>query len=524
MIINSISIKKFRGFQDVYFELGSQLTVIAGQNGTQKTTLLGMLSQPFSITDTENPLFGENPLCGGNFKSAFAEKFKLSEVHDIPKGHEWTLNLNREEEPNFTLESIKRGNAGQIRFWKKGDRSRGSGYIQKPVIYLSLSRLLPIGEDKSLDSNYETILSDEETRFYQEWHNKILIIPDVEMTSIDYLESKQKNTLGVNTSFYDWRMNSAGQDNIGKILLAILSFKRLKDKYGLAYTGGILAIDELDATLYPASQMKLVEALRKFASQLTIQVIYTTHSLTLLEQACELQNTPRIEGQTKVIYLSKVDSEVKVAEGISFTEIKHKLNVTLDPSREAMKVPVFTEDKEGEIFLKALLKTKRTSRLKFFGCTFGCSNLIELSQKSVPGFKFPDSLIVLDGDVSSESSSMKRIKKCKNIMLLPGGDSPEQIISKYLYELLDASTVWDRIQEGYSKQLVFKNFTFAEIQGDRKKAKKWFNEQKKYWGRGCVKVINPWIAENKEIVETFLKSFRDLYNRFAKILSLSLIK
>src|SRR5690606_8361979 len=125
-------------------------------------------------------------------------------------------------EPEFTVESLlrkdsKSGNSS-IRFWRKGDKSKGSGYIQLPIIYLSLSRLFPIGEDDSLGASDEITLSNEEFDFYREWHDRILIIPDVPMTNISYLSSKQKNTLGVNTDYYDWKMNSAGQDNIGKIL------------------------------------------------------------------------------------------------------------------------------------------------------------------------------------------------------------------------------------------------------------------------------------------------------------------
>lgn len=44
MIIKKVHIAKFRGFKDVEFEMGDQITVIAGQNGTQKTTLLGILT------------------------------------------------------------------------------------------------------------------------------------------------------------------------------------------------------------------------------------------------------------------------------------------------------------------------------------------------------------------------------------------------------------------------------------------------------------------------------------------------
>src|SRR5690606_768575 len=257
MLIKKINIEKFRGFNNIEFELGENITVIAGQNGTQKTTILGLLSQPFSITDKTNPIFAEKPLCGGNYKSSFSEKFKLSKTFDKPKTHTWTLYTDDIENPEFTVESIVRDSRTQeVRFWKKGDRTKGSGYLQYPVIYLSLSRLFPIGEDKSIEKSSSVTLTSDEIKLLNEWHNKILIIPDLKIDEFNYLESKQKNTVGINTDFYDWQMNSAGQDNLGKILLAILSFKRLKEKYPNEYSKGVLVIDEIDTTLYPASQVK----------------------------------------------------------------------------------------------------------------------------------------------------------------------------------------------------------------------------------------------------------------------------
>lgn len=520
MIINSIHIKKFRGFKDVRFDLGVNLTVIAGQNGTQKTTLLGIISQPFTITDKTNPLYGEKPLCGGNYKSFFSEKFKLSDAFDQPKGHEWTLRLNNKTEPEFTVESIgrkdKSGSKG-IRFWQKGDRSKGSGYIQLPVIYLSLSRLFPIGEDTSIDTSTEISLTDAEFKFYKNWHNDILIIRDVEMTSVDYLASKQKNTLGANTSFYDWKMNSAGQDNIGKILLAILSFMRLKETHGIAYQGGILAIDEIDATLYPASQLKLIRALRKFSSQLNIQVLFTTHSLSILEQACEWQEDIKITGQVKVVYLQKVDSKVKAIDNISFAVIRNKLNVALSTRHKQKKIPVFTEDKEGEIFFRAIIKRK-SAVLQFVDCTLGCDNLIELARKKIVGFRFPESLTVLDGDVKTEASKMRKINQNKNFLVLPGNKSPEKLIAEFLYNLPDESAVWESIYEGYNKQFAFKDITLENInaKGGREKAKEWFNSQKQYWGRNCANVINPWISENQKEVDTFIDDFEKLLEKFIK--------
>lgn len=157
--------EKFRGFADINFELGTQITLIAGQNGTQKSTLLGMLSQPFTITDRENPIAKEKPLCGGSYKSSFQEKFRLSKTFDVAKTHEWTLNLYENDE-EFTIESIYRDREkGTLRFWKKGKRDAGSGYIQLPVIFLSLNRLMPLGEDSKLINSDKIELTQEEKIF-----------------------------------------------------------------------------------------------------------------------------------------------------------------------------------------------------------------------------------------------------------------------------------------------------------------------------------------------------------------------
>lgn len=70
-----------------------------------------------------------------------------------------------------------------------------------------------------------------------------------------------------------------GQDNLGKIILALFSFKRLHDKYPRQYKGGILAIDEMDATMYPASQVELLKILRRYASKLNLQILFTANNL-----------------------------------------------------------------------------------------------------------------------------------------------------------------------------------------------------------------------------------------------------
>jgi AAA15 family ATPase/GTPase len=518
MKINKIFIKKFRGFENVEFELGSHLTVISGQNGTQKTTLLGLLTQPFSITEKNSLMKDEKPLCGGSFKSGFSDKFKLSKNFDKAGEHEWTLFFNDEEEPFYTVESIYRDKKAEIiRFWQKGNKSKGSGYIQLPVIYLSLKRLLPIGEESKLKESMDVVFEGDEIKFYKKWHNEILILTREKdkITSSNYLSSTHKQTLGANTNYYDWQSNSAGQDNIGKILLAILSFRRLKEKYGNGYKGGILAIDELDTAFYPGAQTRLLNFLNKFASKYDIQIIFTTHSLTLLEESSKYQDDVNRKQQIKLVYLKKEDNKVIIKKNIDYRFIKNDLNRTLVGQPLVTKIDVYTEDKEGAIFAKSLLGRSRTKYLNFQNkIKLGCSNLIQLASSKVPSFIFPNSIIILDGDVKQNQKQLEKTNRIKNILLLPTEQSPEQIIAKFLNDLSASDSLWTSIDITFDHEYCFMDYPYEEIQTNRDKAKRWFNSHLKIWGINANKVLNPWKKINSELVEDFCKIFDNLYKRF----------
>jgi AAA15 family ATPase/GTPase len=522
MIIDKIQVKKFRGFENVEFAMGSHLTAIAGQNGTQKTTILGMLTQSFSITEEDHPMIEENPLSGGNYKSSFSDKFKLSETFDNAGEHEWTLHF-KDSTPPYTIESINRDKAaGTIRFWQKGNKSKGSGYVQLPVIYLSLKRLLPIAEDPKLKEDQQFKLDQKDFGFYSEWFNKILILTresDKVLTS-SVLSSTNKKTIGANTDHYDWKSNSAGQDNLSNIILSVLSFKKLMDKYGNDYRGGILAIDELDASFYPGSQVKLIDALFRFAADYKIQIIFTTHSLTILEKIDSINKQIHRSSQAKIMFLKKLDSSIEIKSDIDYSYIKNHLNRTLTGSIQTNKINVYTEDQEGAIFAKSLLGTNRTKHLNFVKVNLGCGNLIQLATVKIPEFTFPNSMIILDGDVKSENKNYKKCKKLKNVVILPTDKSPEQIISQFLYDLSDSDPLWSKIDVTFDHQFCFENYSNQQIQNDRNKAKKWFNDHIKLWGRNASKVMNEWKAKNKDQVQEFNDNFDKMLIEYKKKINL----
>ncbi|AZG33898.1 AAA family ATPase [Shewanella psychromarinicola] len=519
MIIEHLHVKKFRGFDDVGFPLGKQLTLIAGQNGTQKTTVLGMLTQAFTI-GKDSPLNGVKPLCGGTYRSMFSDKFKLSDTFDKAKEHEWTLKLSLQEEP-FVMESMTRDSvSGSIRFWQKGKRGKGDGYFQLPVIYLSLKRLMPIGEDRNLSQDSRITLNTDEKEIFEKAYKDILISTD-RIDAIDPLASSHKNTAGVSSEHYDWKTNSAGQDNIGKILLAILSFKRLKSEYPNDYKGGIIAIDEIDSTLYPGSQVKLIKNLLKFSVKYDIQFIATTHSLTMIKEVDKLVNDQKRKGQATNIFLRKANSNILADINLPYAAMKNNLNVSLG-NHTPPKIPVYTEDPEAIDFAKAALG-KKFKYIDFKDCKLGCSQFLDLIERKVESFLFPSSIIILDGDVIPTKAYKKYLNKKlqKNIVLLPGTVNPETVLATYLSELDDTDSFWTPTSSvmTYTKQFCFSNYTLEDIKSDRVKAKKWYNEQKDTgaWGaRNASKIFKKWFEEHPEEKRRFVNDFEDLYNLVAK--------
>lgn len=518
MKITKIHIEKFRGFQNEEFELGSQLTAIAGQNGTQKSTLLGIVTQTFTLKKGD-PMRVEKPLCGGNYISSFKDKFRLSPFFDKPKDHEWTISFDSNIE-DFTVESIKRSDDPNVRFWKKGARKEGDGYISLPTIFLSLKRLVPAAEESAIKTN-DDLLTTEELSEFKQLHNKILIT-QVPISSATAITSKNKQSLGVSTNLYDWNQNSMGQDNLGKIILALFSFQRLKNKYPNQYKGGILAIDELDATMYPASQVELLKVLRQYASRLKLQILFTTHSMSLLRAMNDLVNEvnqqPQTANQVKIVYLKRVDNKIEIKQGIDFNSIQLDLNVVAEGNkRKKSKITVYTEDNETVLLTKTILKSK-AGILDFVDATLPCSSLIEFVNKKIPAFSYPHSMVILDGDVRLDITRSKKIKGAKNVLVLPGNNSPERLVADFLWNLSDADPLWRNISNGYTKQVCFRTYPLEQINAPgeegRQYAKRWFNDQLSYWGRGGAKVLKPFCNSIKEDCKIFNSEFENMIKKY----------
>lgn len=538
MIIKSIEIEHFRALENVSFALGKRLTAISGRNATQKTTVLGMIGQPFSISKG-HVMYGCSTIDGYNFRSQFKDKFRISPTYDKIGTHRWTINLhqNSYSKQSYTIESIARREKGKdptLRFWNAESRDKGAGYIQMPVYYLSLSRLFPIGESGKTHT-IKIELTDEEKDYCINKYRTILSIHNNGNSTIGLEKGSSSKTFsGVIDQTHDIFTNSAGEGNITRIILAILSFKRLKDKYGKDYNGGILLIDEIDSTLYGFSQEKLIEYLYEAAEEFKIQIIFTTHSPIVLKSVNKLQrkelrekgiNLPPYAYNSSIVYLEpKYASDGKrtimpknIFSSCDFNQMLNDINLTV-PTQES-KVSVYCEDLQAICFVKHLLCKRLSINLdlymEFVDIDLGWTNYVQLVSKKVPEFR--KNMIILDGDVPQKDDYRKKksiIEEAKNVIFLP------LVIEKDIFIFMkDHSHFNDFISSycpvtAFNYDICFNNWPLEPSNYTTNDYKNWFHSLIETLG-GTKSIYDFWLDKNPEAVDSFFNIFIETFNMLA---------
>lgn len=510
-IVEQICIKKFRGFENITIKFNKPVNAIIGKNGTMKTTLLGMIAHPFTLKTGK--MSSEHPLIGGKeFNSPMSDKFKFSNKYDIPGEHQWSLQINSDVYPKhiYTCISERRTDNGKIRFWSTEGREKAMNFIQCPVIYLSMKRLIPLGEEKGLQVN-PSELTLAEKDFYKKIHNQILISTEAikDVQDISSGNGNSKHTLGPETSITDAWTISAGQDNVGRIILAVLSMIRLKDKYPEEYKGGIICIDEIESTLYPAAQEKMIEFMYDSAQKYNLQYFFTTHSMSVISYL----KTGKYNNRNSITYLQKVGGKVVAKENPSLRDIENNLNVAAGRKEISKRIKVYCEDNVGVLFCKYFLSGNIKKRVEFVtGMDLSWSTYKTLYQHNVP--EFLNNIVVLDGDVNNPTTGWKNRPHNKNIVCLPTTVAPERMIYEMLFEKEDTDLFWDNSLSGYSKEVCFRDFPNHLTKIDD--IKEWFKGQKEYAGKSYSKFLKEWKKQHPCEIEGFEEEFINAYNYVAK--------
>jgi len=459
-------VNSFRGLKDVEISLGERITVICGKNGTSKSTILGIIAQIFSFSrdysiEPPESLADFRTLTATRFKSQFSEHFRFSSKYDIPGSMDVHIKLY-DGAFDQVLDNLKLGLVNSTYHSKprpvvRGNdvlgKGTGSRNITHPVIYLSLQRLLPI----TLRPEY----GERDVAYIVEHKNEIMsmnrrLLIKNNGTTVT-ATTGTIDSLVVHGDNYDHESVSVGEDNVGQIIQAIFSFKRLKEEYG-NYHGGILLIDEADAGLFPAAQVELINVLKKVSRNYNLQIVMTSHSPILIEEVFKLSQMA--SGDYSTIYLTDTYGPIQARSNLSWPEINADLmvdTIKVDAEVAFPKINVYFEDAEAYSFFTQLITERHLKKVlnPLKDVNISCSTMLDLISRKIPEF-ISKSIVILDGDVTKDNSpNAKKAKTQKSLCLLPGVLPPDQLLFEFLYNLDPADDFWKK-NNGFTKAVFTK--------------------------------------------------------------------
>jgi len=287
-------------------------------------------------------------------------------------------------------------------------------------------------------------------------------------------------------------------------------------------------IDEMDATLHPAFQIKLLNLFREMSELYKIQIVFTTHSMSLLEEM--------VSRKDNVIYLIDNVTSVYQMEDPDIYKIKmHLQSLTQEDIYEDRIIPLFTEDDEARCLLDLLFDYYQKTYPEFRNVcglfhkvltNIGADNLTGIFTDSKLLHTTMRSICILDGDHRSDITNF--------IVSLPGNSSPETVLLNYIKKLYDEDDVFwkDRtiVDKGYTKTYYITNVKNpvdefeAELNrlhesGESAKGKrrafnkKLFNDNRNFF----ILVFKHWINNpiNKPEVDRFYNQLRTLFWKVA---------
>ena len=522
-LIEKIIFNKFRCAENLELRIGEHLTIIAGQNGTMKSTLLACIAQPFGIErGKENDVFGskildECKIVNDSFKTQINKIFKLSTKFDLPGEHDFDIYFSSNLPPEIFYENPLKVKSFKvtdrtppIRFVTGGNRKAGKGNIPIPVIYLGLSRLFPIGES-NLEKN-EVILSEKEKKFLYKNYRRILLSYEEDYETINQISKNNIKTLGISATNYDWQSISAGQDNIGKIICTVLEFRRLKEKFRDDYIGGIILIDEIESTLYPKAQQELVKFLNKQCQDLKLIIVCTTHSLEIIKECIE---NKEILKHTIINFLDKTHGKLTCKNLSTFEDISRNLLVLPknNERQNLLKIKVFTEDVEGEWLLKKIINKDFLEFIDMVPLGLGFDEIAKVAYKLS---EIKEGIVIYDADVkeryaqSGNSSNFKQnMNKNKNYLFFPGDKSIEEDFLEILKNTSGSENeFWTKCNND-SKQITLSSLEDYKLE-DRNGRKEWFNNERKNYGKDGSVILEKWKKNYRKSIDEFNEKLKEL--------------
>lgn len=437
--IDAIKLENFRGIKNEVINLGKYVTVLAGKNGTMKSTMLGLISHPFSSPNEAKDLLG-NPL-----KTTLSDVFRLSPEKDNDKySYQIYLTTSKEEHLKETIRVWYYERENRFRIFVGKTNVRNKGNFELNTCYINLKRLFPMVDTEAMEED-SVVLTNEDKDFISNQYKNIFqrsFFKDVKIISQD----KVKDTVGPNNTYYDYNTISSGEDNLGNLLIKLLAFKNNCPNHN-DNLNGILCIDEIEASMHPVAQEKLFNVLYKFSKKYHIQIVFTTHSLYLIQHIFNEMNSGKTGIAINILSTQYVsEGKFRVIHNPDYKTAYKELTFRDENLSNLYKPNIIVEDKVAGLFFKRIIKDRKVlSNINLItdlsenqpgnSCTY-LKSLLEHGEALLE-----DSIVIFDADVD-----VKKIKTTVPYFKFYDKDQYplEKRIVKWIYDL-DGSDEFFRI-------------------------------------------------------------------------------
>lgn len=380
--LKEISISGLRNWTGQKIEFKFPVSVICGENGSGKSTVLKVAASCY--TDPIN-----------SKKSFYPSNFFPDSAWDNVSGVKLSyLVKNGNQDISFNLTK-------PTERWRPPD----GGKPKRTVILQDVSRTLPIestvGYSRLAKRNSNEVSATSLNDNFQKYYSNILgrSYEEAKFAKSNLDKTREVGVVQLHGIEYSQFHQGAGEDATLDLMLVLQNVQNTS----------LILIDEVEASLHPRAQRRLVHFLLWLSRTKDIQIILTTHSSYILE---ELPLEARI-------FLHHTVNGPEVIYGISPNFALNKIDSYQHPD-----LFIFVEDWESKLLTDELLRYSKVDLTKIKIIEVGpANNVISMSRISnSDGFPF-DSISIVDADQTCQNHCLK----------LPGEYAPEKQIFSDIY-------------------------------------------------------------------------------------------
>ena len=385
--LNWIEIQNLRGWAGQRIRFPFPIVAISGENGSGKSTIIQACAAVYQRYESK----GSVKQKGTKYASDFFPGTFWDEITNAAVRYGYTEG--------------KETKSGSIR--KHTERWKGnSDRPLRPVQFLDLSRIVPIGgrlgyakiaKSTHVEASAEKFDDVRLARLSNILGHKY---DQAKMALADVDAERRIPVLTRTSSAYSGYHQGQGETTVAELIQADLP------KYGL------LLIDEIESSLHPRAQRRLIRDLANVCREREIQIILTTHSPYVLE---ELPKEARIQ-------IFEQEGERQAMIGVSPEFALSRMDDVQHPECE-----LYAEDDRAATLITEMLSQRdRDLSSRTLVTTYGAASVGYQLGQMVAGKRFLRAVgVFLDGDCA----------EAVGCCVLPGDQAPEEMVFEDLAQI-----------------------------------------------------------------------------------------